>query len=56
MKDKIKDLLGILVIVNVNVINYVILESIQIIKNLNAEKGQLINQLKNALKILMQIK
>ena len=34
----IKDLLGILVIVNVSVINHGMLESIQIIKIVNAEK------------------
>ena len=35
----IKDLFGILAIVNVNVINHVMLENIQIIKVVNAEKG-----------------
>ena len=34
----IKGLFGILVIVNVSVINYVMLESIQILKIVNAEK------------------
>ena len=38
MKDVIKDLFGILVIVNVNVISYVMLKNIQIIKIVNAEK------------------
>ena len=39
----IKDLFGILVIVNVNVIKRVILVNIQIMKIVNAEKNQLIN-------------
>ena len=39
----IKDMPGILVIVNVNVINHVILVSIQIIKIVNAEKEWQIN-------------
>ena len=39
MEDVIKDLFKILVIVNVNVINYVMLESIYIIKIVNAEKN-----------------
>ena len=34
-----KDLFGIQVIVNVNVINYVMLENIKIIKIVNVEKG-----------------
>ena len=34
----IKDLIGILVIVNVNVINHVMLENIQIIKTVSVEK------------------
>ena len=34
-----KDLSGIQVIVNVNVINYVMLENIKIMKIVNAEKG-----------------
>ena len=34
-----KDLSGIQVIVNVNVINYVMLENIEIMKIVNAEKG-----------------
>ena len=38
MKDVIKDLLGILVTVNGNVINYVMLGNIQILKIVNAEK------------------
>ena len=47
-------LIGILTVVNVNVIKYVILENIQTIKNLSVEKGQLINKLKNVVKILMR--
>ena len=38
MEDMIKDLIGVLVIVDVNVINYVRLESIYIIKIVNPEK------------------
>ena len=56
MEDEIKDLFGILVIVNMSVINYVMLENIQIIKVINVKKGQLTSQLKNVLKILMEIK
>ena len=37
-KYVIKDLFGILAIVNVNVINHVMLENIQIMKTVNAEK------------------
>ena len=50
----IKDLIRILAIVNVNVINNVQLENIQIIKTVSVQKGQLINQLKNVMKILMR--
>ena len=50
----IKDLIGIMEIVNVNMINHVILEKIQIVKTVGVEKGSLINQLKNVLKILMK--
>ena len=50
----IKDLNRILAIVNVNVINNVQLENIQIIKTVSVQKGQLINQLKNVVKILMR--
>ena len=50
----IKDLIGIIEIVNVNMINHVILENIQIVKTVGVEKGSLINQLKNVLKILMK--
>ena len=39
----VKDMLGILVIANVNVKNYVMLVSIQIIKIVNVEKGWWIN-------------
>ena len=38
IEDVIKNLFGILVIVNENVINYVMLESIYTIKTVNAEK------------------
>ena len=48
----IKDLFGILVIVSGNVINHVMLVSIQITKIVSAEKNQLINQLKNVPKML----
>ena len=48
----IKDLFGIQVIVSVNVINHVILVSIQTMKTVSAGKNQLINQLKNVLKML----
>ena len=48
----INDLFGILVIVSVNVIKRVRLVSIQIMKIVNAEKNQLINQLMNVLKLL----
>ena len=50
----IKDLIGIIEIGNVNMINHVILENIQIVKTVGVEKGSLINQLKNVLKILMK--
>ena len=48
----IKDLFGILVIVSGNVINHVMLMSIQITKILSAEKNQLINWSKNVPKML----
>ena len=48
----IKDLFGILVIANVNVINGVMLVNVQTMKIVSEEKNQLINQLKNALKLL----
>ena len=50
----IKDLFGILVIVNMNVKNYVILDSIQVMKVLSVEENWLTNWLKNVLKILMK--
>ena len=50
----IKDLFGIQVIANVNVINHVILVSIQTMKIVNVEKYQLINWLKNVLKLIMK--
>ena len=53
-KYVIKDLFGILAIVNVNVINHVMMENIQIIKTVSAEKGQVITQLKNVMKMLMR--
>ena len=45
----IKNLFGIQVIVSVNLINRVILASIQSMKTVNIEKNQFINQLKNVL-------
>ena len=51
----IKGLFGILVIVNMNVINHVILENIQIMKIENGERGQKIHQSKNAINILMKL-
>ena len=48
----IKDLFGILVNVNVNVINLAMLVSIQITNIASVTKNQLINQLKNVLKML----
>ena len=51
-----KNLFGILVIVIVNVRNYVRLDNIQIIKIVNAETNQLINYMKNVVKTLMEIK
>ena len=47
-----KDLFGILVIVSANMINSVTLVSTQIMKTVNVGKNQLINQLKNVLKML----
>ena len=48
----VRDIFGILVIVNANVINHVMLVSIQIIKIVNVQKGWQINQQKNVMKIL----
>ena len=42
-KYVIKDLFGILVIVNLNMTNHVVLENIQIMKIVNVEKSQLIS-------------
>ena len=56
MEDVIKHLFGILVIVNVILINYVMFESIQITKIVNAEKNQTINQSKSVVKILMEMR
>ena len=50
----IKDLFGIPVTVGVNVINRVILVSIQTMKIISVEKNQLINWLKNVLKLMMK--
>ena len=50
----IQNMHGILVIVNVNVINHVILVSPQIIKIVNTEKGWQINQQRNVMKLLMK--
>ena len=47
-------MLGILVIVNVNVINHVMLASIYLMKIVNVEKLWWINWLMNAMKILMK--
>ena len=52
----IKDLFEILAIVSVNVINHVMLVSIQTMKIVSAGKNQLINQLKNVLKLLKKQK
>ena len=54
--DAIKDLFGIIGVVNVNVMNFVMLENIQIMKIVNAEKNQLISQSKNVGIILMKTK
>ena len=51
----IKGLFGIQVIVNLNMINQIMLENIQIIKTVSVHKAQLINQLKNVVKILTRI-
>ena len=53
-KYVIMDLFRIQVIVSVNVINRVMLENIQIMKTVSAGKKQMVNQLKNVLKILMK--
>ena len=55
-EDVMKDSFGILVNVNVNVINLVMLDNIQIMKVVSVEKNKLISQLKNVVKILMEIK
>ena len=47
-----KDLFGILVVVSVNAINHVMLENMQTMKIVRAEKNWLINELKNVLKML----
>ena len=52
----VKNLFGILLIVNVSVINHITQENIQTIKIVSAEKSQLKNQLKNVVTILMEIK
>ena len=52
----INGLLGIVAIVNMNVIDHMILENIQIMKTVNIEENWLMNWLKNLLKILMQLK
>ena len=48
----IKDLFGIQPIANVNTINHVMLENVQIMRNVSEEKIQLINQLKSVPKML----
>ena len=55
-EDVIQHLFKILETMNVKVINHVILENIQIIKIVNAEKNQLIKYLKNVVKILIEMK
>ena len=50
----IKDMPGILVIVNVNVINHVLLVGTQIMKTVNVRKGWQINWQMNVLKLLMK--
>ena len=52
----IKNLFGIQVVVSVNVINHVMLQSIQTMKIVNVERVQLVNQLNNVPKILMKRK
>ena len=51
-----KGLIRILAIANANVINHAMLENISIIITVSVEKGQLITQLKNVMKILMKKK
>ena len=55
-EDAIKNLYGILVIVNMSVTNHVMLEDIQVMKTVNTENNQLISQSKNVVKILMKMK
>ena len=50
----IKDLFGIKVIENLNVINHAMLQNIYFIKTVCVEEGMLINQLKNVVKMLMR--
>ena len=50
----IKDLFGILANVNMNRINHAMLENIQTVKIANVGEKQIINQLKNILKILLK--
>ena len=50
--DAIKDLFGILVIVSVNVTNHQMMVNVQTMETVRAEKNQLLNQLKNVLKML----
>ena len=47
---------GILVLANVNLINDVMLENIQTMKIVNAEKNWMINQPMNIVKVLMKLK
>ena len=51
-----RDLLGILVIANVNVINHVMLENIYIMEIVNVERGGFISLFKNLVKILIEMK
>ena len=48
----IKDLFGIQVIVSLDVINHAMLMSIQTMKTVSVEENQLMNWLKNILKLL----
>ena len=55
-EDVMKDLFGSLVKVKANLINHVMLDNIQIMKVVSVKRNKLIIQLKNVLKILMEIK
>ena len=55
-EDVKRDLHGILVIANVNVINHVMLENIYIMEIVNVERGGFISLFKNLVKILIEMK